>query len=513
MSQQFIGAVNKMTSLFKLIQPAYHPLPQDLSRGDPCAYDQALSEKHVESTPRWYWSLLPWFVAAPLGKTTRKLPKATSTSYLNGFRGIACLIVYTEHVNIHYFREFASNPYGAEPASSNHGFSQLPIIRIIYAGKGMVGIFFVLSGFVLTYSPLKKITAMSKRRWEDRMTTELDALPLTNVPASPTLAADELITGLCSSILRRGIRLFAPMLVVACMSCLATWYYPSFSPGNWRANDPTFWEHIWRFVGITLPVFNPFQWGTYHPTSFNQCWTLPVEYRGSMVVFLMCMATARLSTQARKIIVLGSAFWALYLQRGDVFTFLAGMFLAELRLCPLSDDLPFRLKVPWHITYTLSICVLLLSILVMGWPESGPKNVEPFQTLSQFTPSAWRTDAESVAFFWSYATAPVLLAAVENLPPAQWLLSTAPILYLGEISFAFYLLHWMGFLWPGWAMMIRMVNVLHWPMDRSFYIMYFTILALLLVSADYFWRLVDEKCVKLGKAFANWLGIHPKAGN
>ncbi|KAI4592927.1 hypothetical protein KJ359_010375 [Pestalotiopsis sp. 9143b] len=164
--------------------------------------------------------------------------------------------------------------------------------------------------------------------------------------------------------------------------------------------------------------------------------------------------------------------------------------------------------VPRSVTYTLSICALLLSLMLMGWPENGPKDVEPFQTFLQLTPSAWKASTETVTFFWSYASAPVLLAAVENLPPVQWLVSTAPILYLGEISFAFYLLHWMGFLWPGWEMMIRMVNVQHWPMDPSFYLMYFTILGMLIVAADYFWRLVDDKCVKLGKALVDWLGIH-----
>ncbi|KAI0175461.1 hypothetical protein BJ166DRAFT_588196 [Pestalotiopsis sp. NC0098] len=409
---------------------------------------------------------------------------------------------------MHYYREFMMNPYGAEPAADNHGFSQLPVIRIIYAGKGMVAIFFVLSGFVLTYSPLKKITSISERHQDQGDAIESQEFPVTRVSTSPTRAADELITGLCSSILRRGIRLFAPMLVIAWMSCLVTWYYPTFFPGNWRESDPTFLQHVWRFVGITLPVFNPFQWGIYHPLSFNQCWTLPVEYRGSMVVFLMCMATARLRTRARKVIVLGSAFWALYLQHGDVFAFLCGMFLAELRFCPLSKDFSFLRWVPRSVTYTLSICALFLSLMLMGWPENGPKDVEPFQTFLQLTPSAWKGSVETVTFFWSYATAPVLLAAVENLPPVQWLVSTAPMLYLGEISFAFYLLHWMGFLWPGWEMMIEMVNVQHWPKDPSFYLMYFTILGMLIVAADYFWRLVDEKCVKLGKALVDWLGIH-----
>lgn len=176
MSSHLINAVEKMRSSFKSTGGTYHAIPQNLSQGDLSSQVGINTEKraqHVDARPRWYWSLLPWFLTAALGKTTRTLPRKTSTSYLNGIRGIACLIVYTEHVSMHYYRDFMSNPYGAEPAANNHGFSQLPIIRIIYAGKGMVAIFFVLSGFVLTYSPLKKITSISERHQDQEDVVEV----------------------------------------------------------------------------------------------------------------------------------------------------------------------------------------------------------------------------------------------------------------------------------------------------------------------------------------------------
>ncbi|KAK9420132.1 putative Acyltransferase 3 domain-containing protein [Seiridium unicorne] len=476
MSQQVSEVLDKMRSVLKMTEISYHQLPQGFSQQENLEQGQGDTEKQSRPPPlHWYWCLLPWPLAAALGKTTRRLSKRTPTSYLNGVRGIACMIIYTQHVNLHYYKEFIGNPYGADPPENNHGISQIPIIRVMYAGKGMN-----------------------------------TAVPDPCVASSSIISAEDLITGLCSSILRRGVRLFAPMLVLACMSCLLTWYYPSFSPGNWRENDPTFFQHVWRFVGITLPAFNPFQWDIYAPLSFNQCWTLPVEYRGSIVVFLMCMATAQLTTRARKIVILGMAIWALYWVHGDVFAFLTGMFLAELRSCPLSDDLIFIRKVPQRVTEVLSVCVLLLALMLMGWPENGDKGVEPFKAMSLLIPAGWGATDEMVTFFWSYTTAPVALAALENLPSAQWLLSTKPVLYLGEISFSFYLLHWMGFLWPGWEMMIRMVNVLHCPMDWSFYLMYFTTLAMLVVSADVFWRLIDEKCVSAGKGLAEWLVVHTK---
>ncbi|KAK6085448.1 acyltransferase [Seiridium cupressi] len=434
----------------------------------------------------WYWGMLPWVLASALGKTQRQLPQKSSTSYLNGIRGIACLIVFLGHVSGHYYRSF-NNPYGAEPVEENHGISQLPIIRIIYAGKGMVAVFFVLSGFVLSYSPLRKING-----------------------SLSTSSASSLVAGLCSSLLRRGVRLFAPMVVLVFLTCLVTWNYPSFYPGHWRDADPKFLQHLWRYVMITLPLFNPFFWDTYHPTSFDQCWTLAVEYRGSMVVFLMCVTTSRLTTRARKIVVLLSALWALHWLRSDVFCFLSGMFLAELRYCPLSDDFPLvrKCRVPWVVTSTLASCVLMASMLVIGWPPGGDAGIEPYKTIGQLIPDVWRSSNDSITFFWGSIGAFGSLAAIENLPSVQWVLSTAPILYFGEISFSFYLLHWMAYMWPGWEMMIYFTEVIQWSRDVSFYAMFTLTLLLLIVASDYFWSVVDERCVSMGKILIDWLGVH-----
>ncbi|KAK9788650.1 putative Acyltransferase 3 domain-containing protein [Seiridium cardinale] len=467
MSQQVSEVLNKMRSVFKMSDISYHQLPQDASQQRNLD-DQGQEDTEKQSRPpplRWYWCLLPWPLAVVLGKTTRKLPKRTSTSYLNGVRGIACMIVYTQHVNVHYYREFVSNPYGADPPENNHGISQIPIIRVMYAGKGMVAIFFVLSGFVLTYSPLRKIASLSAQRDDSQydITRPMCRFIIHNIRRGSDHWSMFLYTPPWHSSLHAHAR--------GGMHVLSSDLELSFV--------------LSRELAGGQPDILPTR------LALRRHYTT-MEYRGSIVVFLMCMATAQLTTRARKIIILGMAIWALYWVHGDMFAFLTGMFLAELRSCPLSDDLIFIRKIPQRVTEVLSICVLLSALMLMGWPENGDKGVEPFKTMSLLIPTGWRATDEMVTFFWSYTTAPVIMAALENLPSAQWLLSTKPILYLGEISFSFYLLHWMGFLWPGWEMMARMVNVLHWPMDWSFYLMYFTILAMLVVSADVFWRLIDE---------------------
>jgi peptidoglycan/LPS O-acetylase OafA/YrhL len=477
---------------FWTTEPRYHRIPSESTFLEQGIHDDIgttpLQSKWYQRTPRleWLWCMAPWFLASAFGKTDRQLPKKSSTSYLNGIRGVACLIVFSDHVTDRYYNSRFKPPYGANPAEQNHAISQLPILHIIYAGTPMVCIFFVLSGFVLAYSPLRKVNAPSQ------------------------LSDRELNTGLCSSILRRAIRLFMPLVILAILTCFVTWIYPTFRPGDWRRDDPSFLQHAWRFVEITMPLFNPFSWELYQPLSFEHCWSIAAEYRGSMVIFLVCIATSRLTTRARKVVVSCLALWAMYLGRSDIFCFLSGMVLAELRFFPLTQDIPFmkEANIYRHVSYSLATCLLLFSLLLLGWPDTGDAGVEPFKSLVTLTPAIYMVNTTQETFFWGSVGAVGFMIAVENLPPVQWLFSTVPLLYLGEISFSFYLLHWMAFLWPGMEMMRYFMLALGWTWNFSFYCMVFTILALLVVCSDYYWRGVDQKCVEMGKVVVNWLGVH-----
>ncbi|KAI1860170.1 hypothetical protein JX265_010094 [Neoarthrinium moseri] len=449
----------------------------------------------------WLWCLLPFFLTAALGKSRRKQAKVTSTTYMNGIRGLACVVVFSAHVTGHYYKAFG-NPWGAYPPELNHGILQLPVLRTMLAGKSMVCVFFVLSGFILSYSPLRTIVSAAK---------------------SPE-STNDLTVKLCSGLLRRGIRLFLPMVVLAAITCVLTWYYPSFNPGGWREFSPTFPIHMWNFYQITITVMNPYYWEVYIPMSFDHCWTLGTEYRGSLVIFMLCLAVSELSTRMRKLLFIASAIWAMYWGRWDMSCFIEGMFLAELRYCPLSEDFEYliprsrRATMPTdglqacptsddlhpsrgrrQIKTALASVLLLFSVLVLGWPASGHQQIEPFNTINKLTPLMYRVTNDTTVCFWGSIGGFLFLVACENLPWIQWLLSTPPVLYLGDISFSFYLLHWLTYLWPGVEMMNFFYYKLQWSKDSSFYLMYFVVFILIIISSDYYWRLVDEPSVKLGR--------------
>ena len=96
----------------------------------------------------------------------RRDGKLRNTAYLDALRGISAMIVVNHH--------HQSNP------------SELPFLSLVTAGKSSVNVFFVISGYVLSYRLLKHMRAG-------------DSLPL--------------LDNFASSMFRRYIRLFLPSFV------------------------------------------------------------------------------------------------------------------------------------------------------------------------------------------------------------------------------------------------------------------------------------------------------------
>lgn len=138
-----------------------------------------------DSLCSWLLALLPSFLL--YRQTTPR--KLHPTSYLDGLRGFAALFVVFHHIKLTFPGRFKALDLGyhstpQDPSLSAH-FIQLPILRVLYNGQGMVAIFFVVSGYVLSYKPLKLI------RKRD--------------PAT-------LLDSMASMIFRRHMRLYLPLI-------------------------------------------------------------------------------------------------------------------------------------------------------------------------------------------------------------------------------------------------------------------------------------------------------------
>lgn len=85
--------------------------------------------------PRWVravgYALLPSFLQQSKGQTT----KIHSTSWLDGLRGLASFFVFYHHILLIWFPALS---YGYASSPEHRWFAQLPVLRIVYAGRGMV---------------------------------------------------------------------------------------------------------------------------------------------------------------------------------------------------------------------------------------------------------------------------------------------------------------------------------------------------------------------------------------
>jgi peptidoglycan/LPS O-acetylase OafA/YrhL len=176
----------------------------------------------------------------------------------------------------------------------------------------MVTIFFVLSGYVLSYKLLKLARAIDHQA---------------------------LFKNLTSSIFRGGPRLFLPLLGPMFIAAIPTYYGFSHSPQHPMDDNAfvtsgqksllgDFGEIFWSWERLV----NPFADGLDYPRDVPTLWTLPMEFRGSIVVFILVLALSRARPPMRMLTLLAISWYSMFHGRWDTFLFVVGIVLAELRL-------------------------------------------------------------------------------------------------------------------------------------------------------------------------------------
>jgi peptidoglycan/LPS O-acetylase OafA/YrhL len=415
--------------------------------------------------------------------TATQSDKSSPTAYLDGVRGLSSFFVFIHHYPMDYYRSlhngFASGP-------DQKLFLKLPFVRIIYSGRFMVTIFFLLSGFVLAYKPLK------------------------HVRAGQTAS---LVDVLASSILRRGFRLFLPMIIPTFigMLCIHMGWYRSLDPiVPVPAILPLFMQ-INEWWHCLLEIMNPFSWGTYSPPYATQLWTLPYEFRGSMLVFLTVLGLSRTKEAIRVIIGITIAIYGLWNSHWDVFLFLTGMVLAELQLIRLSRS-PSLDKVPetkprWQILLRRSFWIanFIISIFLGCWPDNYSEISPGYRTLSKMVPAHYKSN-ELQQRWWTSIAAVQMLMAIEHLPAVQAFFTKPLMKYLGDISYALYIVHIPILYSFGRWFTVHMIMYAgadnNWGFNTGFFLGALVVTPVVFWAADLCWRGADIKSVQFARWFA-----------
>lgn len=430
--------------------------------------------------------LRPSFLYSGHG-VNNKPHKIQPTTYLNGVRGFAALCVFFQHYLVKYFK-FLDNGYLSKPEETR--YLQLPFIRLIFTGRFMVANFFILSGFVLSCKPLR---LLRKR--------------------DPSL-----LDCLASSVFRRVPRLFLPLIppmVVTAFCNYNHWYVdqPEARPIDPNAHYPDLLNRLSEEFGIFAQIINPFSSGFYHPSYTPHMWTLPMEFRGSMVVFLSLLCLSKSKVAMRVLLLTGFAYYCLQTGHWDTFLFVSGILLAEYHLIKkdaaycLEDFLQFinihnketakYVAIISHIFWSL---VFSFGLFIGSWPCNNASTTPGFATLDLHTPRHYHSE-ELRGYFWYSIAAVMIMMSFENLPILQRPFTTPLARYLGDISFAFYIIHW-TVLWTIGRMITNETMALfgkYW----GFAIGALIVMPMTICIADVYWRMFDIGSV----TFSKWLWI------
>ncbi|KAI8894747.1 acyltransferase 3 [Globomyces pollinis-pini] len=321
--------------------------------------------------------------------------------YLEGLRGIAAFMVYQIHTLLDYNLSF-------RPAWM--WYQQWTIC---------VPIFFVLSGRVLTVSPMRKgdqtsiIASMIKRPF--RLT----------LPVIGVMIVGKIIYELGLFDLKSPCRISEYAFCASSDKVAHTFFDMFVRPFLYINNSPGLFPNY--NSAIPLPYTS---------------WTLPLEYTNSNYLYVLTIVLIHFkeSLQIQYFIIIVALLLSLF---GHLWTahFIVGLIFAD-----LSNRGVFKKLMTYKLTYLCSTLAILLSLfLSIDSPYSigaiANASVKNLQVNSQMIFGAWETYYGSDERPMVLLLCTAVMFAIETSSWLQWILGSKPFVFLGRISYMLYLAH------------------------------------------------------------------------
>ena len=446
-------------------------------------------------------TMLPGFVQEYIRRDEResKFERLHATAYLDGMRGLAAFAVFLCHLSYSTFDVGHVWAAGESPeeAEENKLLLQLPVVRLFYNGPAMVAIFFVISGYALSYKPLKQ---MRSRDYEGLMMT------------------------LTSSVFRRALRLFLPCLastfIIVCLVRLGIYQLTEDFANDLRAiqelhywTAPDLCTQIVDWQHKMLNFVNVFDWSLYAGAVDidSHLWTIPVEFRCSMALFITHVLVARMPSRTRLLTLVFLMIWGTYWNRWEMVPFWAGIIIAELDLIKFSreeeqkavsaqDHCQFtRCRFFWRSCFNVTIFVT--GLFLASYPDIDGHASPGYIWLTKMIPKSYTEKHR----FWANVGAILIVWSVSNLSFIKRIFTTSILQYLGKISFPLYVCHGfvihtftyfsLGCIWEAtdayedWNKFVK-----------GFLIVASCTIVVTIWVSDVFLRVIDVRCVN----FAKW---------
>lgn len=452
--------------------------------------------------------------------------------WLDGIRGVASAIVAVFHSKTYEPKSvfgFLTNSYWDDPPEENHRLIQLPPFRLFFSGTSMVCLFMVISGYAISL-PLMKSR-------DDTLGVNLG-----------------FFRRVCSAATRRIFRIYLPSFTILFISQL--FYF--FNLCQWEPpND----EFIWGLKPLSRPLSHAmyFLWYVLHLLDISnhrpdinfvkersdmatlnyQLWTMPVEFRGSCVVYLLIMTMAFWGFRPRRFALAGVAMYWFYVGQWDLFAFVSGGFLAEGHVASELAEADGELELPEEAPETwkslvksfrgvktleslhqfqTSIC-FVLGIYLLSMCHVNIEEIPPeYRFLLAVQSPGW-DHPEMLSRCWRSLGAVLTIYAISQSDLLQMPFNSRPVQYLGRISFPLYLVH------PTVYLLVKQpVRNLFWYIitqtsypgtieaskdGLAFGVAWvgalLTSLVIMVLLSDIWERFIDAKCLTVARRFEKWV--------
>jgi peptidoglycan/LPS O-acetylase OafA/YrhL len=414
--------------------------------------------------------------------TTHK--RESSTSHLDGLRGIAAFIVLLSHCAAPWYQELRK---GCEPGQRK-SILQLPIIRLLYHGSPMVVIFFQISGFVLSLKPLR-------------------------LARNGTM--EECFSAISSAILRRGLRLFLPTLiatlVVAVLVQLNLYNFPygyNLPDEHFTSPEhlPSLWDQLADWVHfVCYELTNPWSRNAIDSEYDIPLWTIPIEFCSLMRLFLAMFGLCQLRVAPRVCLTVALCIYYTCFGRWLDATVLGGITMAELHLIKLEAGR--QLSRPkdhtLHVPEMLAISSFILGLFLYSYPEQ----------IAETTPGyVWLSALDNHYRHWESIDTVFIVWGVDNTSLIKKICNLHLLQYLGKISCSLYIVHFPVLFVAVFPLQIKLWGALVEDSGFFFYWKYHVVsipgILLALWIADLYWRLIDVPCVTLSHWIVRRLRQH-----
>lgn len=372
-------------------------------------------------------------------------------NYLDGLRGIAAINVMI----MHFFIVLVPAIIYSDRMPSHFGgleqlFSSTPL-GLIGAGNFSVCIFFVLSGYVLTYKYFR--------------------------------TKDKKI--IINGAVRRYIRLFVPVFAAIILTFLLAstgvfHYYIETVMISGNNNYANYWTFTPDIVdAVKQAIWGSFFAGedTYNPV----LWTMTVEFYGSMLVFAMALLFGVQRTRWTFYLAAAVLFFNSY-----YFAFVIGMVLAD----------TFNNKTSAFKTDNkIILSILLISGLFLGsYPVGSVTNDSLYGFLNNGL-------FQTPKLTYHILGAGMIMYVLLNSRWLQNIFSSSVPVFLGKISYSLYLIHFLVISSFTCALFLFLHSVFQY--GTAVFISCFLSVLLIIPLSYLFYKYVDMVGVRISKIFYN----------